>query len=163
MTEFRVSGTSDLDAGEAGDGRSDAPMEVAMEMATAATTIAPETAGATIFEPMERNKNGKRRRRSKAPAAPSYWRSRMERMIRQQAQEQTQLHRTVGLLANLWEVRAARKDAQWQGMMAWIQEREQKWDAPHDGNNLWWAGITNKIAKVMTAVSPGQEGREKER
>jgi hypothetical protein len=92
MTEFRVSGRSDLDAGEAENGRSDAPMDVAMEMATAATSIAAETAGATIFEPMERNENGKRRSRSKAPAAPSDWRSRMERTIRQQAQELTQLH-----------------------------------------------------------------------
>jgi hypothetical protein len=74
MTEVRVSGRSDLDAGEAGDGRSDAPMEVAMEMATGATPVAAETAGATIVEPMERNENGKRRRKSEAPAtalAPS--------------------------------------------------------------------------------------------
>ena len=53
MTEFRGSERSDLDAGEAGDGRSDAPMDMAMEMATAATSIAAETAGVTIFEPME--------------------------------------------------------------------------------------------------------------
>jgi len=62
-----------------------------MEMATAATSIAAETAGATIFEPMERNENGKRRRRSKAPAAPCDWMSCMERTIRKQAQELTQL------------------------------------------------------------------------
>jgi len=66
MTEARVSGRSDLDKGEAGDGRSDAPMDVAMEMATAATPVAAETAGTTIVEPMERNENGKRRRRSEA-------------------------------------------------------------------------------------------------
>jgi len=83
MTDVRVSGRSDLDAGEAENGRSDAPMDVAMEMATAATSIAGETAGATILEPMERNENGKRRRRSEAPVAPSDWRSRMERTIRQ--------------------------------------------------------------------------------
>ena len=46
-------------------------MDVAMEMATAATSIAAETAGATIFEPMERNENGKRRRRSEALVAPA--------------------------------------------------------------------------------------------
>jgi len=56
-------------------------MDVAMEMATAATPIAAETAGAAIFEPMERNENGKQRRRNEAPAAPSDWRSRMERTI----------------------------------------------------------------------------------
>jgi hypothetical protein len=53
MTESRVSGRSDQDAGEAENGRSDAPMDVAMEMAMAATSIPAETAGATIFEPME--------------------------------------------------------------------------------------------------------------
>ena len=104
---------SDLDAGDTGDGRSDTPMDMAMEMATVATSIAAETAGATIFEPMERINNGKWRRRSEAPAAPSDWRSRMERTIRQQAQELTQLHRTVGHLGNLLEARTAREEAQW--------------------------------------------------
>ena len=80
MTEFKVSG------------RSDAPMDMAMEMAMAVTYIAVETAGATIFELMERNENGKWTRRSEAPVAPSDWRSHMERTIRQQAQELTQLH-----------------------------------------------------------------------
>jgi len=92
MTEFRVSGRSDLDAGEAGDEKSDAPMEVATEMSTAATSITAETAGAIIFEPMERDENGKRRRRSEPPVAPSDWKSRMDWTIRQQAQELTQLH-----------------------------------------------------------------------
>jgi len=35
-------------------------MELATVMATAATPTAAETAGAIIFEPMERNENGKR-------------------------------------------------------------------------------------------------------
>jgi len=126
MSEARVSERIDLDMGEAGNRRSDAHMDVAMEMATAATSIAMETAGATIFELMERNENRKRRRRSEAPVAPSDWRSRMERMIPQQAEELMQLHRTVAHLANLWEVWAAREEAQWQGMMVWMQEREQK-------------------------------------
>jgi hypothetical protein len=56
-------------------------MDVAMEMAMEATAIAVETAGATIFEPMERNENGTERRRSDAPVAPSDWRSLMERTI----------------------------------------------------------------------------------
>jgi len=108
MTEFRGSERSDLDVGEAGDVKSDAPMDMAMEMATAATSIAAETAGVTIFESMERNKNGKQRRRSEAPATPSDWRSRMERTMRQQVQELTQLHRTIGHLINLVQVQAAR-------------------------------------------------------
>jgi hypothetical protein len=81
MTECRVSVRCALGAGEAGNGRSDAPMDVAMEMATAATATPAETAGATIFEPMERNENGKKRRQSEAPAAPSDWRSCMEGTI----------------------------------------------------------------------------------
>jgi hypothetical protein len=163
MTEARASGRSDLDTGEAGDGRSDAPMDVAMEMAMAATPVAAETAGAITVEPMERNKNGKRRRRSEALAsavATSDWRSCMERTKRQQAQELTQLHRTVGHLTNLLEVQAAREEALWRGMMTWRQEREQKWDTRHEDNKLWGAGITNMIAKVMKGVAPGQEARE---
>jgi len=144
MTEFRGSERSDLDAGEAGDGRSNAPIDMAMEVATAATP-----AGVAIFEPMERNEKGKRRRRSEAPAAPSDWKSRMERTIRLQAQELTQLHRTVGHLAILLEGWAAREEAQWQGMMPWMQEREQKWDAHHEDDKLWGVGITNMIAKTM--------------
>jgi len=81
MTKFRVSLRSDLDAGEAENGRSNMHIDVAMEIATAVTSIAPETACATIFEPMERNENVKVSRRSEAPAAPSDWRSRMERTI----------------------------------------------------------------------------------
>jgi hypothetical protein len=54
MTEFRVSGRSDLDTGEAGKGRSDAPMDFAMEMAMPATPTAAVTADATLFVPMER-------------------------------------------------------------------------------------------------------------
>ena len=53
MTEARVSERSDLDQGEAGDRRSDAPVDMAMEMTTAATPTPTETAGATMFEPME--------------------------------------------------------------------------------------------------------------
>jgi len=158
MTEFRGSERSDLDGGEAGDRRSNAPMDMAMEEGTAATAV-----GVTIFEPMERKENGKRRRRSKAPAAPRDWRSRMERTIRQQAQELPQLHRTVGHLGNLLEARAAREEAQRQVMMTWMQDREQKWDARHEDDKLWGASITNMIAKTMKGVAQGQEGREREK
>jgi len=159
MTKHTVSEGSDLGAGEAGDGRSAVPMDAAMEMAMATTSIAAETALATIFEPMERNGNGIRRRRSLAAAAPSDWRGSMERTIRQQAKELTQLHRTVGHLANVLESRAPRKEAQWLGMMTWMQEREQKWVTSHQDNKLWGAGITNMITKVMKVVAPVQEGR----
>jgi len=157
MTEARGSERSDLDRGEAGDRRSDAPVDVAMEMTTA------ETAGATMFEPMERNENGKHRRRSEAPPTPSDWRSRRERTMRQQAQELTQLHRTVGHLTNLVQAQAAREEAQWLGMRTWMQEREQKWDARHEDDKLWGAGITNMIARIMKGVASGHEARENER
>jgi len=158
-----MSRRSDLDAGEAGDGRSHAPMEVAMEMAMAATSIAAETAGATIFELLEGNENGQWRSRSEAAAAPSDRRSRMEKTIGQQPQELTQLHRTVGHQANLWKVRAAHEEAQWQGMMAWMPEREQEWEARHEDDKLWGAGIKHMIAKVMKGVAPRQEEGDKER
>jgi hypothetical protein len=123
MTEARASGRRDLDTGQAGDGRSDAHMDVAMEMATAVTPIAAETTGPITVEPMERNENRKRKRRSEAleiAMAPSDWKSRMERTMRQQAQELTQLHRTVGHLTNFLEAQAAREEAQWRGMTTWM-------------------------------------------
>jgi len=107
-------------------------MDVAMEMATAATSIAAGTVGTTIFEMIERNKNRKWRSRSEALAAPSDWRSHMEKMIRQQAQEMTQLHQTLGHLANLVESQAAHQEARWLGIMTWMQEREQKWGVRHE-------------------------------
>jgi hypothetical protein len=69
-----------------------------------------------MFELMERNENGKRRRRREAPATSSDWRSRMERTMRQQAQELTQLHQTVGHLTHLVQAQAAHEEAQWLGM-----------------------------------------------
>jgi hypothetical protein len=163
MTEIRVSGRSDLGMEEAGNGRTDAPINVAMEMATVATPIAEETVGTTIFQLMYRNVNGKRRRRSEAPAAHSDWRSRIERTIRQQSQELMQLLRTVAHLANLVEARAAHEEAQRLTIMKWIQEREQKWDARHEDDKLWGAGIMNMIAKTMKVVAQCQEGSDRER
>jgi len=93
MTECRVSERSDRDVGDAEDRRSDAPMDVVMEMVTAKISIATEIAGTTMLEPMERNANGKRSRtRRVALAARNNWGSHMERTIRQQAQELMLLH-----------------------------------------------------------------------
>jgi hypothetical protein len=94
---------------------------------------------------------------------PSNWRSRLGRTIRQQAQELTRPHRTVGHLANLVESLAARGEAQRLAIMTWMQEREQKWDAHHEYNKVWGAGITNMIAKTMKGVTQGQKWRERER
>jgi len=136
MTEARETGRSDLDIGDAGDGRSNAPLDLAMEMATAETPVNAETVRATIVEPMERNENRQRRRRSTVLAtavAPGNRRSRMERKMHQQAQELPQLHRTVGHLRNLLEPQGACEEAQWRGMITWMQEREQKRNNPQSG------------------------------
>jgi hypothetical protein len=161
--EVRGSEWSDLDAADAADGSRDVPMDNVMEIATAATPIALETGGRTIFELMERNENGKLRRPREAPAAPCDLMSCIEKTIQQQAHELMQLHRTVGHLANLLDPWAAHEQAQWQGMMTSIQEREQKWDARHENDKLWGAGITNMIAKTLQWVAQDQEGRNKER
>jgi len=156
-----VSERSNLDMGEAGGRRNDTPMDVVMGMATAETLTA---TGATIFEPLERNENGKHSRMSEAPAtalAPRDWRQRIERATQQPVQELTQLHQTVRHLTNLLQAQAAREEAQWLGMRTWMQEREQKWDARHKDDKLWGAGITNMIGKGMKGVAPGQEAREK--
>jgi hypothetical protein len=88
------------------------------------------TAPATVIaaEPLVRNEYGKRPRTGgpEPSMAPSDWRSCMEKTMRQQAHELPQLHQTIGHLANLLEARAAREEAQWLGMMMWMQEREQK-------------------------------------
>jgi hypothetical protein len=52
MTEVRVSERSGLDTGGAADGRSNAPIDMAMEMVTAATSIAAESSGKDTLEPM---------------------------------------------------------------------------------------------------------------
>jgi len=70
MTKVRGSERSGLDMGKAADGSSDAPMDMVMEMATAVTSIAAETAGEDTPELMERNDNGKRRRRSEVRRTP---------------------------------------------------------------------------------------------
>ena len=111
---------SGLYAGDAGDGRSDPPIDVAMEMLPATTSMAAETAGATIFESMGRNEKGIQARTTEAAAAPSDWRSHTDRTISQQAEELTQLHQTVGHLANLADPQAAREEAQWLGLMTWM-------------------------------------------
>jgi hypothetical protein len=81
MSEVRGRERSGLDTGEAVDWRSDVPMDMAMEMAMVVTSITVDTAGATTVEPMKRNENRKRTRRSEALAIPSDWRSRIQRTV----------------------------------------------------------------------------------
>jgi len=114
LTEAIVSGRGILDPGEAGDGRSDGPLDEAMEMATAATPIAGESTGTTLLVPMERNEIGKWRTRTEA-LAPINSRSRMEMTMGQQAQELMQLHSSIRRLANLLEAQVAPEEAHWRG------------------------------------------------
>jgi len=163
MTEVRGRERSDLDTGEAGDGRSDAPMDEAMETATTVTPMAAATTGVTIVEPMDRNENGKRRRRSEAPAtalAPGDWRSRMERAAQQQVRKVGQLHRTIAKMANMLDTQTAFQKAQWPGIKTWLEKREEKWDAYHQDDILWGRGITDMVTKVVTATEGGQRERE---
>jgi hypothetical protein len=127
-TNLRVSGRSDLDTGEAGTGRSNVPMDMVIEMAMAVAAITTEAECATIFGPTERNEMGIRRRTSEVPAGPSDWRSRIERTIRQQSLELTQLYRMVVHLVCLVEAQASREEAPQLAMMRSLQERQQQWD-----------------------------------
>ena len=83
---------------------------------------------AIAAEELEPNDNGKRPRTSspEASRAPSDWRSHLERTMRQQAQEVPQRHRTAGSVTQLLEAQQTSWEAQWVGMMMWMQEREQK-------------------------------------
>jgi len=163
MTKVRGRETSDLDTGEAGEGRSDGPMDVAIEMTTTVTPIAAEPTGATLFDPMERNENGKRRRRREAPAkafAPGDWRSRIELAAQQQAGEIAQLHRTISKMPNMVDAQTPLQEAQWRGMKTWLEKREETWDAYHQDNIPWGRGITDMVTKAVTATEGGQRQRE---
>ena len=61
------------------------------------------------------------------------------------------------------EAQAAREEAQWRGMLTWMQEREQKWYARHEYDKLWVADITDMIAKIMKGVALAEAVRDKER
>jgi len=164
MTEVRVSERSGLDMGGAADGRSDAPMDMVMEMATAVASIAVETAGEDTLEPLERNENRKRRRRSEVPAtawALGDWRSRMERAAQQRARELAQLHRTITKMAHMLETQTALQETQWRGMKTWLEEKEEKRDAYHKDDVLWGKGITDMVKRVVAPTGWDQrEGRK---
>jgi hypothetical protein len=67
LTEVSVSKSRCLDKGEAADGRSDGPMDMAIVMVMAGTSIAVETACEATLEPMEKPNQGQLRR-SEVPA-----------------------------------------------------------------------------------------------
>jgi len=159
MTKVRVSERRGLDTGEAVDGRSDTPMDMAMEVATAVTSSAAGTAGETTLESMERNENGKRRRRDVLATALALgdWRSRMECAAPQQARELAQLHRTIAKMANMLETHTALQEAQWRVMKLWLEEKEIKWDAYHQDDLLWGEGIMDMVARAAAATERCQK------
>jgi hypothetical protein len=108
---------------------------------------------------MERNENGKWRRRCEVPAAAwalGDWRSRMKRAAQQQARELAQLHRTVAKMANMLETHTALQEAQWRGIKSWLEEKEKTRDAYHQDDLLWGEGITDMVARVVAAIEPNQ-------
>jgi len=93
------------------------------------TSIATETAGEDTIEPMERNENGKRKKRSEVLAtawAHGDWKSRMEPTAQQEAHELAELHRTIANIVTMLQTQTALQEAQWQGMKAWLEEKGKK-------------------------------------
>jgi hypothetical protein len=44
------------------------------------------------------------------------------------------------------EARAVFEEAQWRGIITWMDESEQKWDSRQENNERWGVGIMNMIA-----------------
>jgi hypothetical protein len=57
----------------------------------------------------------------------------------------------------------AHEEAQSLGLIMWMQERVEMWEARHEDEKLWRVGITNVIAKTMKGVAQLQKGRETEK
>jgi len=145
--------------GDAADGRSDAPMDIALEMGTAMSSIPVETAGADPLEPMERNDNRNWTRRCVVPAtkwAHEDQRSHMERPAQQQARELAQLHRTVAIMVNKLKKPTTLQVTQWQGMSLWLQETEKIRDAYHQDDLLWGKGITDMVTRAVAETERDQ-------
>jgi hypothetical protein len=47
-------------------------------------------------------------------------------------------------------------------MMMWMQDRVQNWDAGHEDDMLWGAGITNRITEVINREAAGPEVKQKD-
>jgi hypothetical protein len=164
MTEVRGGKRTGRDMGGTADGRSDAPMDLAMDMATAVTFMTAETADEDTQKPMERNKNGNQRRRSKVPAtawAVGDRRSRMECAAPPQARELAELHRTIPKMAIMLETHSELQEVQWQRMKLWLEQKAKKRDAHPQHDILWGKGITDMVARVVAATDRDQaEERE---
>jgi len=116
------------------------------------------------------NKHGKRLRNenSERVSVTRDWRSQMERTVRQQAREVTQLQQNIDRMARMLEAHPARKEAQWRGMIEWLKVRETNWDHRHWDDRPWGAGIEVMTGTVLAKVrvgeaAPTQNGRKNER
>jgi len=164
MTKVRGSERSGLDKGEVADWRSNRPMNMAIEMAMAVTSIAAETSGEDTLEPMDRNENGKRRWRSQVPAtawALGDWRSWMERVAQHQARELTQLHQTVAEMANMQVTHTALQEAQWREMKLWLKQKEKMQNMYHQDDLLCGKSITDMVPSAVAATERDQNAERK--
>jgi len=109
-------------------------------------------------EQFDRNTNGKglRSESLESASAPGDWRSPMERTMRQQACEVTQLHLPIVRMARKLEAHAAGEEAQWLGMKEWLEDGVTKCDERHRDNILWGMGITDMTSNVLAKVRDGE-------
>ena len=73
----------------------------------------------------------------------------MERATQQKARELSKLHRTIAKMANMFDTQTALQEAQWRGMITWLEEKEEKRDAYHQDDVLWLKGITDMVKRVV--------------
>jgi len=121
-------------------------------------------------ERWERETNVKtlRSETTETASAPGHWRSQMERTVRQQGREVTQLHETIDRMAWILEAHEPCEETQWICMNTWLEDREKQWDDRHNDNILWVMGITDMTPEVSAnarvgEAAPAEEGRKEER
>jgi hypothetical protein len=73
----------------------------------------------------------------------------MDRTVRQQEREVTELHQTIDRMARMLQAQAALEEAQGLSMKEWLEDRETKWDERHKDNVLWGTGIAEMTAEVQ--------------
>jgi len=88
----------------------------------------------------------------------------MERTVRQQVRDVTQLHQTIDRMARMVQAHAASNEALRLGMEEWLEDRERKQDELHNDNVLWRTGITVMTTQVLakarvSETAPAQEKR----
>jgi hypothetical protein len=92
----------------------------------------------------------------------------MERTVRNQACDVTQLHQSINGMVRMLEAHAVREEVQWCGMNEWLRDREMNCDDRHRDDTLWGVSIIDMPPKLLanTRVSealPTHDGRKDER